>query len=404
MKREQTMTFVGNQIESRHRWLRLTPAYGVRIVREILAERKKAVRLLDPFSGTATTPLVGAQMGHAAIGTDINPFLVWLGNVKCRSYNPSELAKAEKQFQSLMDNGKKRALSREHWAPAIHNIDRWWDPKTVNCLASLRESIIETVANPEIRDLFEVAFCRTLISLSNAAFNHQSMSFRAQTGEQLSAAKVWARVSGTFREDVLLVLQDASTPVPGTAMVKLSDARALPSDIEDFDLIITSPPYVNRMSYIRELRPYMYWLKYLSDPSDAGTLDWRAIGGTWGTATSKLQQWNPSRELAIDRDLRSVVQKIAVGHPTNGKLLAKYVEKYFEDMSVHFAEAFRSLKKGGDATYIVGNSSFYGTLVPAEEWYSDLLKSTGFRNVKIETIRKRNSNKSLFEFAVTGIK
>lgn len=404
MKREQTMTFAGNQIESRHRWLRLTPAYGVRIVREILAERKKAVKILDPFSGTATTPLVGAQMGHAAIGTDINPFLVWLGNVKCRSYSRSEIAKAEDQLESLIGNGKMRALSRDHWAPGIHNIDRWWDPKTVNALASLRESIVESVTNPGIRDLLEVAFCRTLITLSNAAFNHQSMSFRAQAGDQLSAAKVWNRVASTFREDVLLVFQDASTPVPGTAIVKLSDARELPPDIGDCDLIITSPPYVNRMSYIRELRPYMYWLKYLSEPSDAGVLDWRAIGGTWGTATSKLQQWNPSRELAIDKALQSVVRKISVGHPTNGNLLAKYVEKYFEDMSLHFAEAFRCLKKGGDATYIVGNSSFYGTLVPAEEWYSDLLKSTGFRNVKIETIRKRNSNKKLFEFAVTGIK
>ncbi|WP_322490103.1 hypothetical protein [Chloroflexus sp.] len=38
-------------------------------------------------------------------------------------------------------------------------------------------------------------------------------------------------------------------------------------------LVITSPPYPNRMSYIRELRPYMYWLGYLNNGRDAGELD-----------------------------------------------------------------------------------------------------------------------------------
>src|SRR5205823_779155 len=55
--------------------------------------------------------------------------------------------------------------------------------------------------------------------------------------------------------------------------------------------VTTSPPYPNRMSYIRELRPYMYWLGYLSDGRAAGELDWKAIGGTWGCATSMLNTW-----------------------------------------------------------------------------------------------------------------
>ena len=48
------------------------------------------------------------------------------------------------------------------------------------------------------------------------------------------------------------------------------------------------------MSYIRELRPYMYWLSYLRDGREAGELDWKAIGGTWGIATSRVGKWSPS--------------------------------------------------------------------------------------------------------------
>lgn len=35
----------------------------------------------------------------------------------------------------------------------------------------------------------------------------------------------------------------------------------------------------------------MYWLKFLSSGEEAGEIDWKAIGGTWGSATSKLHTW-----------------------------------------------------------------------------------------------------------------
>jgi hypothetical protein len=62
------------------------------------------------------------------------------------------------------------------------------------------------------------------------------------------------------------------------------------------------------------------------------------------------------------------------------------------------------VKSGGRATYIVGNSTFYGNLVPVEEWYRVLLSEAGFGPVTVTVIRKRNSNKHLWEFDVTAHK
>ena len=52
--------------------------------------------------------------------------------------------------------------------------------------------------------------------------------------------------------------------------------------------------------------------------------------------------------------------------------------------------------------YIVGNSTFYGVLLPVERLYQDMFEELGFQNVKIETIRKRSSKKELYEFDVKG--
>ena len=86
----------------------------------------------------------------------------------------------------------------------------------------------------------------------------------------------------------------------------------------------------------------------------------------------------------------------------NGPLLATYVTKYFHDMSAHFAAAFRHVKSGGQATYIIGNSTFYGHVVPAERWYASLLRAAGFTDVRISVLRKRNSNLALYEYEVTA--
>ena len=169
-----------------------------------------------------------------------------------------------------------------------------------------------------------------------------------------------------------------------------------------FDLVVTSPPYANRMSYIRELRPYMYWLGYLAEARDAGELDWQAIGGTWGIATSRLSAWTPQNDCWLPDELRGIVAKIAAGANANGTLLAAYVAKYCEDMSRHFDSLRTVLKRGARVHYIVGNSTFYGVLVPTEQLYAAMLKEYGFADVTVRPIRKRNSKKALVEFDVSA--
>jgi len=84
----------------------------------------------------------------------------------------------------------------------------------------------------------------------------------------------------------------------------------------------------------------------------------------------------------------------------NGQLLSAYVHKYFCDMWRHFQAVRNALRPGAKVVYIVGNSMFYGVMVSAEQVYAEMLDMAGFVNVRIATIRKRNSKKELFEYAV----
>jgi hypothetical protein len=127
------------------------------------------------------------------------------------------------------------------------------------------------------------------------------------------------------------------------------------------------------MSYIRELRPYMYWLGFLSNGREAGELDWTAIGGTWGIATSRLADWERPEQHFKSSYLESVLQTIASSRQKSGALLAKYIARYVEDMWKHFCELPKLLASGAEIHYIVGNSTFYGTLVSTEQLYVEML-------------------------------
>jgi hypothetical protein len=400
LRQRADYTHKHNLKTGRHGWLRLTPAYSVKVVEEIISKIDRPARIFDPFSGTATTALSAAYHGHESITTDINPFLVWLGQAKSDFYDASTLAATHHACIRVLELVRRQDVT-PCALPALHNIERWWSPKALLFLTMLRPAI-ESVTAPASsqRTLLSIAFCRTLITLSNAAFNHQSMSFKDTDQISLALDLDMARV---FADDVQFVLNGAAENPDGNATVLLADARNASLAIEGkVNLVVTSPPYANRMSYIRELRPYMYWLGFLQSGRDAGELDWAAIGGTWGVATSRLNEWKHSPDRFFLPLLDEAVDKIAHTNNKNGRLLATYVAKYFDDMWAHFRGLTPILSNGAEVHYIVGNSTFYGTLLPVEQIYAAMLKKLGFFDVECRAIRKRNSKKELVEFDVTA--
>ena len=400
LRQRSDYTYKFNAKTGRHGWLRLTPAYSLKIVEELITGHCKAKRIFDPFCGTGTTVLSSAYHGHEGVTTDINPFLVWLAQAKTAHYSPEQILATREACASVLDLVRRKNVEPVP-APPIHNIERWWSSNSLDFLRLLLAAITaQTSENSPERTLLQIAFCRTLIELSNAAFNHQSLSFK-DDGQLDIGFEV--DMSSIFSEDVRYVLGGASENPTGGSQVVFGDSRNPGKAVDGlFDLVVTSPPYANRMSYIRELRPYMYWLGYLNDGREAGELDWAAIGGTWGIATSRLTDWKRPADCFETPYLTEVLLQIAHLNNRNGYMLANYVAKYFDDMWSHFRHLTSLLARGAELHYIVGNSTFYGTLVPTELFYAEMLKTLGFSEIVCRPIRKRNSKKELVEFDVVA--
>jgi DNA modification methylase len=400
--RHDRLTFRANLRETRYGWLRLTPAYSVHLVEELLdAANAENERVLDPFCGTGTTALVCALRGIPADTTDINPFLVWFAKAKTRRYTERERERFVELGRELSRLLAPRSRQRE-WLPPLHQFEKWWDEKALGVLGRLVTQIkrLEASESGAVIDLTKVLFCQTLIACANVSFGHQSMSFRSRR-DGAPASTELARIA--WQRGLETIANGAAARVRRLPRVKLADARSLGNAFERdrFTRVITSPPYPNRMSYVRELRPYMYWLGYLSDGRAAGELDWQAIGGTWGTATSRVGRWEPSATDEVPvRGFSEVLRRVAAHSP----LLARYLHKYFADMARHCRELYPALAPGGKLHYVVGNSKFYDVMVPVERIFAELFQAAGFEAASVRPIRKRSSKRELFEFLVSAEK
>lgn len=392
-------TFKYNAKLGRHGWLRLTPAYSVKLVQELVAETPREAFILDPFSGTATTGLCAAEMGMNAHLCDINPFLIWFGNTKLFNFSLEKLNVLNEVFERILIEFPSK-IENDNWTPNIHNIERWWCGQTLPIVAALRAQIVEEVGEPSnnpYSNLIWISFCRLIIETSSAAFNHVSMSFKGGVTKFEEY-----QVQGLFRSIFENILESAKNTIKGVAKVHKMDSRSMEQvDNIRYAHVITSPPYPNRMSYIRELRPYMYWTKFLDKASEAGELDWKAIGGTWGIATSRLKDWAPT-DVELPEILLKSCEEILNSGDKNSELMARYVHKYFYDMHLHFSSLRLLLEEGAKIDYIVGNSTFYGIHVASEKIYEESLELLGYKNISSIIVRKRNSKKELYEYCVSA--
>ena len=398
------LTHKANLKDTRYGWLRLTPAHSVHLVSEILSSHTSDnPTVLDPFCGTGTTALVCAEHGIVCDTIDINPFLIWLTRAKTRFYSANDIATFEKFACDI-----KQMLEKESgplWTPPLHQIEKWWQEADLSALSRVLFAINADKENlsEAVSDLLKISFCRVMIETAKVSFNHQSMSFKKEEALSLPLYPVHDQLLSHWSCATTAIAKSARVTIVKEPRALLCDARDLANHLsaQSYSCVITSPPYPNRMSYIRELRPYMYWLGYLTSGRDAGELDWQAIGGTWGIATSNVGKWQPevSRDIPYP-DFTRILGEVAKTSP----LLSRYIHKYFYDMAGHLCNLYPLIKAGGTIHYIVGNSKFYDVLLPVEQIFASLFEFAGFQKIEIRTIRKRTSKKELYEFIVTGRK
>jgi len=132
-------------------------------------------------------------------------------------------------------------------------------------------------------------------------------------------------------------------------VVKKGDARKLPLKDESVDIVLTSPPYLNAIDYMRCSKFSLVWMGYKVD--DIRQLRTESVGSEAG-----------SHIASSDKNVQFVLRKLKLNPcltPRNEAILARYIY----DMSSSIKEVARVLSPAGKAVYVVGENMIRGTYI-----------------------------------------
>ena len=239
------------------------------LVSRLLDEHQpKAV--LDPFAGIGTTPLVAAGKGIDAMGIEIMPVGVLAGSSIAHAANGVSAEGLQRASQALLERvHSPQSASPDFRFPHVAITECAFPGETENDIAKVRE-FLSSVENTGIHSLLELACLGVLEDVSYTRKDGQYLRWDSRSGRK--RAKVNKGRVPPFQEALAVRLADILSDLEevkalyGKGQPKLVTGSCLEilRDIPAgrFDMVITSPPYVNRYDYTRTYALELAWLGF----------------------------------------------------------------------------------------------------------------------------------------------
>jgi hypothetical protein len=397
--------FSSNKSLPIHRWVPWIAGFSSDFVGSVLTRYLEGPgTVLDPFAGVGTTLVEAVLHGHNAVGFEINPYAALASELKANAHRVDVAALRE---ESIAFQRFYRTSLSENYTPRSSYPQGFRTRSAFYSFQVLHKTLIvwdfiETIQDIRIRDLFRLAFASTMVRYSN-------YSYEPSLGRRVSAGKEEIEdfpVGETIQAKLVEMVEDITwlkdrlptNPRPDVQVICASFFQYREHLTPDsVDLIITSPPYLNNYHYIRNTRPQLYWLGYAQHPKDLKHLEQSNFGKYWQTvrasATVQLEFSLPNTDLVERLDMlrRANPGKGVYG----GAGWANYATSYFNDCHKFALGIKHTLKPGGAALVVIGNSILQGIPIPTDQYLSKIAESTGLELVRIEIPRAARVGNSI---------
>ena len=345
------------------------------IVWDVLPKGGNSLNVLDPMSGSGTTLVCARSRGHHAIGCDTDPLALLIARAWCADSEPEILkVRAKLVLERAMSLSKKLTLEQSYPKNTDDEtrrfVDFWFDPENRRELGALATCISRVRSQTE-RTLLWCAFSRMIITKTSGSSLAMDVSHsRPHRVYAVGPVKPFS----AFLKSVLTVA--CNCPFPGNtnstppADIRHGDARALPVKSASVDMVLTSPPYLNAIDYLRGHKLSLVWIGH-------SISEIRAIrAGNIGTELSK----ESTSSKAIQEAMKAMVDFKSLDNRHLGM-----VRRYVGDMGKVMEECARVLKREGRAVFVVGNSAIRGAFIRNSEGLIQLAARNGLSLVSRNT-------------------
>ncbi len=305
--------------------------------------------ILDPMAGSGTVLRQASERGFKAIGFDMDPLAVLMARVWNTPIDTNALhdaaLRALETAQSL--DPSKIELSWIDDDPKTRDfVNYWFGPEQANDLRCL--SYVLHQMQGTVPDALRVALSRIIITKDRGASLARDVSHsrphRVRLSNDFPVFKEFSRSA------LRLAQQLVSQPSRGRVSIDVGDARDLTGVASaSINAVITSPPYLNALDYMRGHRLSLIWFGYQVSALQRIRAD--SIGAERRIQGNSLA-WLASELAASMRG----VEKL----PSRERGM---IDRYVLDLLALITEIQRVLRRNGKAVLVVGNSCIKGVFV-----------------------------------------
>lgn len=341
-----------------------------------LMELKPGSVVLDPMSGSGTVLRQAADLGLLANGFDVDPLAVLMSRV----WTTPVSAEAIQQKYARLLHLVQSTTDEERVLPWVDGnveteqfISYWFAQKQSTDIRRIAHALMIMRAE-EMEDEDAAAVNVLQLNLSRIIVTKEQAASLARDTSHSRPHRVALDSSyDVFRgyEKSLLAMQRRLVEAPPVcgATVNHGDARRLEAVAsKSVDAVVTSPPYLNAIDYLRGHRMSLVWL------------GWK-VGSLRGIRSTSIGAERGPDAGVVATHVSSLVEAM-VGDAEMPARHQRMVDRYALDLWEMVSEVGRTLRIGGRATFVVGNSCLKGTFIRNADGVAAAAEMLGMRELR----------------------
>jgi hypothetical protein len=339
--------------------------------------------IVDPWNGAGTTTTAASGLGYAAQGFDINPVAVLIA--RARLLGPEVADSLVPLAVEISD----RARSHPHVLLRDDLLTTWFGVGTATQIRSIERAIHRVLVSPQadvvlynpaapvsaLAAVFYVALFRTVRDLVQRFVPSNPSWIKAPDGRRVGAPQ--SKLHDLFVESVRRsnphlgqLRLPASTGEPNVT-IDVASSTNLPIDDGRASAVISSPPYLTRIDYVKATLSELAVLGLTAD--DVQELRQRMIGTplTAHVEDGDFPAWGAKTSDAIN----TIAAHTSKASST---YYQRYYLQYFTGMWRSIHELRRVVGAGGKAVLVVQDSYYKDVHLDLPALIGDMSEAAGW--------------------------
>lgn len=309
--------------------------------------------VVDPMAGSGTVLRHASERGCTAVGFDMDPLAVLMSRVWTTPVSDERIGTVYGRAQKLALAADPRSVSLP-WIDEDEEtglfIAYWFGRRQQDALRCWASAIHTLSAEMDAEDkkaldVVRIAMSRIIITKEQCASLARDTSHSRP--HRVTTESDYCVHQGLDRSLKIVRKRLKDSPPIGGATVSLGDARALAFESGKADAVLTSPPYLNAIDYMRGHRMSLVWLGHSLSAL-------RSI-----RSTSIGAERAPDAGMQVLAELKAVLGDLS----TLSRRHHAMIDRYVIDVLAMAREIRRVLKPSGVATLVVGNSCLKGVFI-----------------------------------------